>query len=134
MLIRTLPFVPSDPLSLWRELHPNPRHGFFLGSGAGTDSDHLIFFSGGEPTRLILSLSDLEKAIRAKKSKLDLPQLVGFFSFEAGRLFDEGLKRLPKREDLLKIPVLTFGDYPCLVKVDLKKNQTTVAAQNKRDL
>src|ERR1044071_4190228 len=139
--IRTLPFVPADPLDLWGRVHPHPRHGFFLGSGAATDTDHLIYFSAGEPSRVYQLGSNLrdqaftqfEQLLRPKIGST-LPRLVGFLGFECGRQFAPGLARLPQLPNLLRTPDAFFGDYPNIVRVDSKKMETTVLASNARQL
>ncbi len=140
MLFRTLPFVPVEPLSVWEKIHPQPRHGFFLGSSI--ENSRQIFFSAGEPSRLIeittpadkKNLNRVKTMAGKKSSPSDMPRLVGFFGFEAGRLFDPGLARLPEQPHPLKTPAALFGEYLSVVRVDFQKMETTIVAPNISEL
>jgi anthranilate/para-aminobenzoate synthase component I len=120
---KSFPFLPSDPLFFWQQLHPYPTYGFFLGAPGHTSL--LIYMSAGEPTRVISNLSQIGHALQ-KKQTVNAPRFVGCVPFDAGRLFDSGLARLPRRKDPLSMPSLYFGDYPTVVKLDLKNKTTTL--------
>jgi anthranilate/para-aminobenzoate synthase component I len=106
---------------LWRRLHPNPRHGFFLGSGVVGKNDSVVYMSVEEPSRVLQRLP----AVSVSKSD-SLPRFVGYLGFSAGRSFDPGIARLPLRPNPLKTPPFLFGDYRAALKVDLLKKQTTL--------
>ena len=44
--------APAAPLAFWRRVQPRPKHGFVLGSGAGTLDDRFVYLSLSEPTAL----------------------------------------------------------------------------------
>jgi anthranilate/para-aminobenzoate synthase component I len=77
--------------------------------------------SVAEPTRVLNRLP----SIPADKSD-PLPRFVGYLGFAAGRAFDAGIGRLPKRPNPLKTPDFFFGDYPAVLRVDLQKQETTL--------
>jgi anthranilate/para-aminobenzoate synthase component I len=139
LILRRLPFVPAEPLGLWPALHPNPRHGFILGSGAGTVRDHIIFMSAFNPARVVSAqLHEPQKVFRfltqiSNPRSHNLPRFVGYFGFSAGRWFDPALARLPQKPDPLKFPTAFWGDYRNVVKFDLLKKQTTIVAENKKE-
>ena len=125
--------IPRDPLRFWQTLHPRPINGFFLGPVSGRDSD--IYMSAGEPRRVLSAGVDGVNPLLAKikasfRPGSALPRFVGFLGFNAGRAFDAGIGRLPLRPNPLGTPEALFGDYPLVVKLDLKKKETLVAARS----
>ena len=126
-----IPNLPADPLSFWKALHPNPMNGFFLGPVSGKNSD--IYMCAGEPRHVWTAGSNDVNALLDKIKPLfrpgkTLPRFVGFLGFNAGRAFDPGLRRLPLRSNPLKTPAALFADYPHVIKLDYKKNETVVIA------
>lgn len=140
MIFRRLPFVPSDPFRIWPALHPHPKVGFIFGSGAGTVDDHLVYVSAGEPHRVFVAASGSRPSFLknfscspVKNKFSDMPRWVGFFGFEAGAYFDPGVAKLPVLRNPLHTPTAFFGEFRNVVKFDLKKNETTIAAENLRE-
>src|SRR4051794_38593559 len=94
--------APASPLDFWRAAHPRPRHGFVLGSSAGTTSDRIVYLSLAEPARLISAPAERARAVLAETVRRpdrrdSFPRFVGVLGFDAGRGFDSALKRLPPR-------------------------------------
>ena len=128
--------VPASLTDFWRAVHPRARHGFLLGSGANTPNDRVVFLSIEEPVRLLdappaRSLSLLKSVERRlDRGSFDaFPRFVGFIGFDAGRGFDRGLARLPRRADTLELPAVFFGDYESLVRIDLAEGRTDVVTR-----
>jgi para-aminobenzoate synthetase component 1 len=111
-------------LSVWRRVHPNPRFGFFLGSGVPNPHESVTYFSVEEPRRVIKRLPPPAFARHDA-----VPRYVGYLGFSAGRAFDAGIGRLPKRADPLNTPPFLFGDYRAVVKVDSRKKRTTLVSR-----
>ncbi len=121
--------APTDPLEFWRCLHPSPRLGFYFGSGAGTDNDHLIYMSVGEPQRSWRSDSPAAlRVVQASRPNPNdpYPRFVGYIGFEGGRAFDPGIGRMRRCPNPLQTPTFLFGDYGATVQIDLQKKQTTL--------
>jgi len=125
--------VPASLTGFWRTVHPRPKHGFLLGSGANTPGDRVVYLSIEEPRRLFSApghrslhlLKSLER--RLDRGGFDaFPRLVGFVGFDSGRGFDPGLRRLARRPDATGLPSVLFGDYAALVRVDLAEGRTDV--------
>ncbi len=89
-----------------------------------------LFLSASNPSRLIKSDAALRAAFGKKRPAFRAPFLVGVFGFEAGRLFDRGLARLPRKADPLSFPAVSFGDYSDVVEIDYKKRRTAVWSNN----
>lgn len=121
--------VPADPFQLWQHLHKNPTHGFFLGPASPSPFPSLLYMSLAEPRRVFNSLPAIKS-----EGAWDLPRFVGVIGFEAGRLFDPAIKRLPRRPDPLNFPVMCFGDYDRVLKVDLQKKEMTVLSNEAGDV
>lgn len=118
-------------LQQWQQTHVNPKLGFFLGSAAGTERDHLVSYSLGEPTRVwrINSAQDLvhfEDRLRVfysrrpPQSHQSRPYFVGFFSFDAGRLFDPALSRLPMPKPEFPFPLGVWAEFPKVKLIDVR--------------
>jgi anthranilate/para-aminobenzoate synthase component I len=139
VIVRDFPGLPPDLFSFWTRLHPRPRHGFILGSGAGTEHDHLVYMSATEPARVLTVTADgrgwddVRTTLADEKRRLFFPRLVGVVGFEAGRTFDPGLARLDLPRSAFPWPPALFGDYRNVVRLDLKRKVTTVIAESEPD-
>ena len=149
-LSHTFPFLPQNIPSFWQSLHKNPRHGFILGSGAASREDHVVYMSCEEPVKIFRSRGDeggdplrqLEKAIKRSPQHdgpetcgddggCDSPRFVGVLGYEAGRHFDSGIRRQPRRPHPMKTPVSLFGEYHSVVVLDTRRQQMTLTVMGK---
>lgn len=130
MSLTRIPAVPADLLHFWKKIHPNPAHGFFLGPSSSEWKGSRLYLSAAEPASLFHQPQHLEAALSSTHKEIPLPRFVGVFGFEAGRLFDKGVGRLPHKPDPLAFPQITFGDYRNVVEVDLKRKETVVYAED----
>lgn len=126
--------LPVNAFSFWQKIHPTPHHGFFLGSTARTRNDHIVYMSLAEPQKIITSLKDIQLKIKNKKRSFAIPKFVGSLGFDAGRMFDPGIKKLKSKPDPLSFPVLLFGEYSGVVKLDFLKKTTTIYSEKKSDI
>jgi len=129
LLTHTFPFVPARPFQFWRSVHKNPKHGFILGSGDSTAWDKRLMISVGEPDHLIQDqegLAEISNEIKKTESDFDIPRYVGFFGFELGKFFDEGIGRLSDKPNPLKTPALSLGDYKDVLMIDVEKRTTVL--------
>jgi len=94
--------------------------------------------SAEEPTKVFRVSNRHQRVARFLKQKRTsgdaIPRFVGVLDFSAGRLFDPGIARLPVHSNSLHGPLLDFGDYRALVKIDLKTRRTTLYANSLADL
>ncbi len=125
--------VPVSVTAFWRALHPRPRQGFLLGSGSNNPGDRVVYLSIEEPRRLFSAPAGRSLSLlKSLERRLDaggfdaFPRLVGFVGFDAGRGFDPGLARLPRRADATRLPSVLFGDYGAVVRVDFEAGRTDV--------
>lgn len=97
-----------------------------------------VYMSAHEPARVLRGdpqpiLSLLKRVLKQERSAGRVPRFVGVVGFEAGRWFDKGLARLPKRPDPLNSPPLIFGDYPAVAELDLIKRETRIYLSSSMD-
>lgn len=90
-----------------------------MGSGRLTPNESVVYMSVEEPRRVWNRLPVL-----TRDPSDALPRYVGYLGFTAGRSFDVGIARLPRRPNPLHTPEFLFGDYRATVQVDMQKSQT----------
>lgn len=103
-----------------------------MGPALSAWSGSRLYMSAAEPVRVFKNEHSLRAWFKKKPSGLPCPRFVGVLGFEAGRLFDPAIGRLPHRPDPLSFPAVCFGDYRDVVEIDLKKQCTVVWSQDKR--
>lgn len=126
--------APASPVAFWRAVHPRPRNGFLLGSGARTRDDRFVYLSLTEPAAVLAGDADqaprfLRKIQRHPDPRDAFPRYVGYLGFDAGRGFDPGIRRLPRRRATLPFSAVHFGDHRSVARIDGLTGRMDVAVR-----